>query len=136
MDPLKSIMQTSASGMHAQSARLKVISENVANAESTSSEPGGDPYRRKLITFEEMIDRSTGSKMVKVDRIIQDKSDFTLQYDPNHPAADENGYVKMPNVNTLIEMTDMREASRSYEANLNLLSTGRAMMSQTIDMLR
>ena len=136
MDPLKSIMQTSASGMHAQSARLKVISENVANAQSTSSEPGGDPYRRKLITFEEMVDRNTGSKIVKVDRIVEDKSDFTLQYDPTHPAADANGYVKMPNVNTLVEMTDMREASRSYEANLNLLNAGRTMISQTIDMLR
>lgn len=136
MDPLKSIMQTSASGMHAQSSRLKVISENVANAQSTASEPGGDPYRRKMITFEEMIDKSTGSKLVKVDRITQDKSDFNLEYNPNHPAADANGYVKMPNVNTLVEMTDMREASRSYEANLNLLSAGRTMIAQTIDMLK
>lgn len=136
MDALKSIMQTSASGMHVQSERLKVISENIANAESTATEPGGDPYRRKTITFQQMVDRNSGANMVGVDKIGFDKSSFQLVYDPNHIAADENGYVKMPNVNTLVEMMDMREASRSYEANMNMLDSGRTMMSKTIDLLR
>jgi flagellar basal-body rod protein FlgC len=136
MDPLQSIISTSASGMYAQSSRLKVISENVANANSTASEPGGDPYRRKTISFKEMVDKETGSSVVKVDKISEDKSDFKLEFDPNHPASDENGYVKMPNVNTLIEMTDMREASRSYEANLNMLNNGRSMKSKLVSLLR
>lgn len=136
MDPLSSILSVSASGMRAQSERLRVVAENVANANSTSDTPGGDPYRRKTITFETLVDRNTGGEMVKVDKISRDMSDFRLSYDPTHPAADENGYVKLPNVNTLIEMADMREASKSYEANMNMLDAGRGMMSKTIDMLR
>lgn len=136
MDPLKSIMQIAGSGMMAQGERLKVISENVANANSTGSTPGADPYRRKTISFDEMVDRSSGATMVKVDDIGRDMSDFKKTYDPQHPAADQMGYVKMPNVSTLIEMSDMREASRSYEANMNMLDTGRRMKSQTIDLLK
>ncbi len=136
MDPLKSIMQISGSGMMAQGERLKVISENVANAKSTGSTPGADPYQRKTISFDEMVDRSSGASMVKVDKVGRDKSDFSLEYDPQHPAANPQGYVKMPNVNTLVEMSDMREASRSYEANLNMLDSGRRMTSQTIDLLK
>jgi flagellar basal-body rod protein FlgC len=136
MDPLRSILQTSASGMHAQGRRLEVISENIANADSTGNTPGADPYRRKTVSFGEMVDRHTGANMVKVDRVGRDMSDFNLDYDPSHPAANAQGYVKTPNVNTLIEMSDMREASRSYEANMNMLDTGRRMRAQTIDLLK
>ena len=136
MDALKSIMKTAASGMHVQGQRLKVISENVANAESTASIPGGDPYRRKVIEFDQMVDKATGANVVTVKRVTEDRSDFTLVYNPSHPAADEKGFVKMPNVNTLIEMTDSREATRSYEANMNLLESGRSMMAKTIDLLK
>ena len=123
--------------MHAQQARLRIISENVANAESTGSTPGGDPYRRKTISFEEMIDRKTGAAQVAVKEISKDRSDFPLRYDPTHPAANpETGYVKQPNVNTLIEIQDMKEASRSYEANMNMLDTGRKMKTATIDLLK
>jgi flagellar basal-body rod protein FlgC len=136
MDSLRSIMQTAASGMHAQGRRLEVISENVANADSTGSTPGADPYRRKTISFSDMVDRSTGANLVTVERVGRDMSAFNLSYDPAHPAANAEGYVKTPNVNTLIEMSDMREASRSYEANMNMLDTGRRMRSQTIDLLK
>ena len=136
MDPLRSILQTSASGMHAQGRRLEVISENIANADSTGNTPGADPYRRKTVSFGEMVDRHSGANMVSVDRIGRDMSDFTLKHDPAHPAANAQGYVKMPNVNTLVEMSDMREASRSYEANMNMLDTGRRMRAQTIDLLK
>jgi flagellar basal-body rod protein FlgC len=136
MDPLRSILQTSASGMHAQGRRLEVISENIANADSTGNTPGADPYRRKTISFGEMVDRHSGANMVNVDKIGRDNSDFNLKYDPAHPAANTDGYVKMPNVNTLVEMSDMREASRSYEANMNMLDTGRRMRAQTIDLLK
>lgn len=136
MDSLRSIMQTAASGMHAQGRRLEVISENVANADSTGSTPGADPYRRKTISFGEMVDKSSGANLVTVDRVGRDMSEFNLRYDPSHPAANGEGYVKTPNVNTLIEMSDMREASRSYEANMNMLDTGRRMRSQTLDLLK
>jgi flagellar basal-body rod protein FlgC len=136
MDNLLSIMKISGSGMHAQGTRLKVVSENVANAQSTGSTPGSDPYRRKTVTFDEMIDRDTGASLVEVDKIGRDMSEFNLKYDPNHPAANAEGYVKMPNLNTLIEMSDMREATRSYEANLNMLDTGRRMYNQTLELLK
>jgi len=136
MDSLRAIMQTAASGMHAQGRRLEVISENVANADSTGNTPGADPYRRKTISFSEMVDRNSGANLVTVDKVGRDMGEFDLRYDPQHPAANAQGYVKMPNVNTLIEMSDMREASRSYEANMNMLDTGRRMRSQTIDLLK
>ncbi len=136
IDPLKSIMSISASGMMAQGERLKIVSENVANAGSTGTTPGADPYRRKTITFEEMVDRDSGAAMVQVGRIGRDDSAFTLIHDPAHPAADEDGFVKTSNVNSLLEMSNMREASRSYEANMNMFEAGRRMRSQILDILK
>lgn len=136
MDPLQSIKQVAGSGMHAQSARLKVISENIANANSTGSTPDADPYRRKTITFGEMVDRNSGASMVEVDKIDRDPSDFGSEYKPHHPAANAEGYVKMPNVNSLVEMTDMRQASRSYEANMSMMENGRRMTTQMLDLLK
>lgn len=124
------------SGMKAQAQRLKVISENMANAESVSAEPGKDPYRRQVVTFQQYVDRKTGADMVKVGKIVKDKSEFIKKYDPNHPAADAQGYVSMPNVNPLIEMMDMKEAQRSYEANLSVVQTSREMNSKILDILK
>ncbi|MDO5387102.1 MAG: flagellar basal body rod protein FlgC [Pseudomonadota bacterium] len=124
------------SGMKAQAQRLKVISENMANAESVSAEPGKDPYRRQVVTFQQYVDRETGADMVKVGKIVKDKSEFIKKYDPNHPAADAQGYVSMPNVNPLIEMMDMKEAQRSYEANLSVVQTSREMNSKILDILK
>jgi flagellar basal-body rod protein FlgC len=135
MDLIKA-MSLAAKGMQAQGVRMRVISENMANAETTSQKPGGDPYRRQIVSFKNELDRAEGVKMVEVDKINPDKSEFVLKYDPSHPAADAKGYVKMPNVNTLIEMTDMREAQRSYEANLGVIEMARSMMLRTIDMIR
>lgn len=135
MDLVKSMI-IAASGLKAQSGRMRVISENIANANSTGKAPGEDPYRRKIVSFESHLDRNLNASLVKVGRPQMDRSDFTLSYQPGHPAADENGYVKMPNVNSLIESMDMREAQRSYEANLNLIEASRRMLSRTIDLLR
>ena len=136
MDPLKSISQIAASGMIAQSERLKVTAENVANANSTGSAPGEDPYRRKTVSFAEMLDRSSGSSMVEVASIDRDQSEFPVKFDPAHPAADEYGYVKTSNVSALLEMNNMREASRSYEANINMFEAGRTMRRQLLDLLK
>ena len=131
----KSLM-LSAAGMKAQGERLRIIAENLANSDSAATTPGGDPYSRKVVTFQNVLDRELNMKLVEVDRVREDKSEFPLKYDPTHPGADENGYVKMPNVNTLIEMMDMREAQRSYEANLNMIEVSKAMLSRTLDLLR
>lgn len=136
MDPLKSILTISASGMLAQGERLKVVSENVANASSTAMTPGEDPYRRKTITFEELLDRDTGVSTVQVASIDRDGSDFSLRYEPSHPAADETGFVKVSNVSTVMEMANMREAARSYEANMNMFEAARKMRSQILDLLK
>ena len=136
MDPLRSISATAASGMRAQSDRLRVVSENVANSGSTSQTPGGDPYQRKTISFQSSTDDRTGAAIVQSGDIERDESAFQLRYSPSHPAADENGYVKMPNVNPLIEMSNMREASRSYEANLSMMENARDMRRQLVDMLK
>ncbi|MWD28425.1 flagellar basal body rod protein FlgC [Aquicoccus sp. SCR17] len=136
MDPLSSIAKIAASGMHAQSVRLQVVAENVANADSTGTTEGAEPYRRKTISFEEMLDRTEGLSMVEVAEIGRDESPFTLRHDPSHPAADENGFVKVSNVSPILEMANMREASRSYEANMNLYEAGRRMRGQMIDLLR
>ena len=117
------------SGMKAQAQRLRIISENMANAESVSATKGGDPYRRQVVTFKQYIDQETGADMVKVDKVIHDESPF-------HPAADEQGYVKMPNVNPLIEMMDLKEAQRSYEANLSVMQTSRDLNSRILDVLK
>jgi flagellar basal-body rod protein FlgC len=126
----------SAAGMRVQGERLRVISENVANVDSVSERPGGDPYRRKTISFENALNREMGLSLVKVKKVGLDPSEFTRRYDPNNPAADNLGYVKLPNVNSLIEMNDMREAQRSYEANLKVIEVARGMLQRTIDLLR
>ncbi len=133
---LERSMRIAASGMKAQSARLRVTAENLANAESTSRTPGGDPYRRKTISFADRLDRALGAELVEVNRYGVDNTAFPLRYDPSHPAADEKGYVKEPNVNPLVELMDMREAQRSYEANLNAQQQARAMLQKTLDLLR
>ncbi|MCA0964167.1 flagellar basal body rod protein FlgC [Salipiger bermudensis] len=136
MDTLKTVLSVAASGMRAQGERLKVVSENVANASSTGNASGDDPYRRKIISFQEMVDRDSGASMVEVDGIRRDDADFQLNYDPSHPAADADGFVKVSNVNTILEMSNMREASRSYQANLNMFETGRTMRTQLLDLLK
>jgi len=135
MDLMDSL-QISAAGMRVQGERLRVIAENIANADSVSEVPGGNPYRRKTITFKNELDRQSMLDLVKVQKVGLDPSEFTRKYDPNNPAADKTGYVKLPNVNALIEMNDMREAQRSYEANLKVVDVARGMLSRTIDILR
>ena len=124
------------SGLKAQSERLRIISENMANADSIGIRPGEDPYRRQVVTFKDYIDKETGAKMVKVDKVVPDESQFPLKYDPNHPAANAEGYVAMPNVNPLIEMMDLKEAQRSYDANLSMMQTARDMNSKVLDLLK
>jgi flagellar basal-body rod protein FlgC len=123
-------------GMSVQSQRLKVISENIANADSTAQTPDADPYKRKVISFEDELDKTTGVDMVKVAGVSQVQGGFGRIYEPGSPAADGNGYVKTPNVNTITEMMDMREAQRSYDANLNVIDAAKSMLSRTIDLLR
>ena len=135
MDLLKAL-NISASGLKAQGTRLRVIAENLANAESTAQRPGGEPYRRRVVTFSNVLDRELGVDKVRVDNIVPDRSDFRRRFEPGHPAADDNGYVLTPNVNTLLEVADMREAQRSYEANLKAIQSSRTMLQQTIDILR
>ena len=135
MDLVKA-MEMAAKGMKAQGTRMRVISENLANAETTGTTPGQRPYQRQVVTFKNELDRSDRLRHVEVDKILSDKSDFILKFDPNHPAADQNGYVKTPNVNPLIEMMDMREAQRSYEANLGVIDMARSMLTRTIELIR
>lgn len=136
IDPLSVAVNVAASGLTAQSERLRVVSENLANARSTGDTPGADPYQRKTISFASAMDTASGGSFVQVQSIEHDKSDFRIEYEPGHQAADENGYVKLPNVNTLIEMADMTEANRSYEANLRVMKQAREMISMTIDLMR
>ena len=136
MDDFQKSSAIAVSGMKAQTERLRVISENLANADSTAQTPDGLPYRRKVVTFKNELDRATGVNKVVVNRVKTDPSDFNKKYDPNHPAADRDGYVLTPNVNSLVEMMDMREAQRSYEANMNVITTSRTMLSQTVQLLR
>lgn len=135
-DNLAASMVSAGSGIHAQSARLRIISENLANAHSTAATPGGDPYRRKTISFAEELDRASGGSRVRIGAIGRDDAPFATQHDPGHPAADAAGIVKLPNVNPLLEMSDMREAHRSYEANLQVVRQTREMIGDLIDLLR
>jgi flagellar basal-body rod protein FlgC len=134
MDFVKSIA-IAASGLRAQAGRMRVISENIANADSTAPRAGGDPYRRKIPTFSAEVDRTLQANVVGLGRIRADNSDFRTRYEPGHPAADARGYVKYPNVNSLVEMTDMRDAQRSYEANLNVIGATRRMIQRTLAIL-
>lgn len=124
-----------ASGMRAQSDRMRVIAENIANANSTATTPGGDPYRRKIASMSAAFDRELGATTVTSGKPIADMSDFRLQYDPGNPNADTKGYVKLPNVNSLVEIMDMREAQRSYEADLTVMDASKSMLSRTVDLL-
>ncbi|TNE32168.1 MAG: flagellar basal body rod protein FlgC [Alphaproteobacteria bacterium] len=133
---LLNAMEVAAKGMRAQGIRMRVISQNLANSETTGSKPGEDPYQRQIVTFKNVLQRNTGVNFVTVDKVVKDKSEFKLKYDPQHPAADKSGYVSYPNVNPLIEMMDMREAQRSYEANLGIIDMTRSMLVRTIDLLR
>lgn len=135
MDLQKSMM-ISAAGLKVQSTRMRIIAENLANADSIANTPGGDPYRRKTISFKNILDRQAGVNTVKVDKVSIDRSELDKKYDPNHPGADDQGYVKQPNVNGLVEAMDMREAQRSYEANLSAIEASRSMLMGTIDLLR
>jgi flagellar basal-body rod protein FlgC len=129
-------LKIAAAGMKAQGDRLRMVAENIANADSTSTVPGGDPYRRKVITFKNVLDKELGADMVQIDKRGYDMSKFVKKYDPTHPAADEQGYVLFPNVNSIVEMMDMREARRGYEANLNVIEVSKAMLARTLDLLR
>jgi flagellar basal-body rod protein FlgC len=135
MDLIKSIA-IAASGLRAQSGRMRVLSENIANSESTAQEPGAEPFRRKIPTFRSQVDRSLDARVVGLGPVRNDTSEFRSKHMPGHPAADTNGNVKFPNVNPLIEMTDMREAQRSYEANLNIIGATRRMIQRTLDILK
>jgi len=136
MDDLLRTLRISAAGMKAQGTRLRVISENVANADSLPNQPGALPYRRKVVTFRNQLDQAIGVNTVRVDRIKTDLGEFQRRYDPSHPAADATGYVLAPNVNPLVEITDMREAQRSYEANLNVIKASKSMLQETIGLMR
>ena len=135
MDFLKSIA-IAASGLRAQAGRMRIISENIANADSTAANAGAEPYRRKMASFKSEMDRTLDVQLVALGRIKTDPSEFRLKYEPGHPAADANGNVKYPNVNALVEMTDLREAQRSYEANINVIGATRRMIQRTLDILK
>jgi flagellar basal-body rod protein FlgC len=135
MDFLKSIA-IAASGLRAQAGRMRIISENIANADTASGTAGGEPYRRKIPTFKNEVDRALDAQLVVLGRTNTDPSDFRLKHEPGHPAADANGNVKYPNVNSLVEMTDLREAQRSYEANINVIGASRRMIQRTIEILK
>ncbi len=135
MDFLKSIA-IAASGLRAQAGRMRVISENIANADSTATRPGGEPYRRKIPTFRAEVDRALDARVVALGRVRTDPSEFRLKHEPGHPSADANGNVQYPNVNSLVEMTDLKEAQRSYEANINLITASRRMIQRTIEILK
>jgi flagellar basal-body rod protein FlgC len=133
---LTKAMTISARGMDAQTARLRVIAQNLANQDTTADTPGASPYRRKTVTFESKMDQAVGTETVRLKQISPDKSDFPLRYDPSHPAANAQGYVQTPNVNSFVEVMDMKEAQRSYSANLNVMQVSRSMLTRTIDMLK
>ncbi|MBN9252757.1 MAG: flagellar basal body rod protein FlgC [Mesorhizobium sp. 61-13] len=136
MDALTAALKVAASGLGAQSERLRVVSENLANAQSTGNTAGADPYQRKTISFTSELDRTSGVSLVEVSSIERDPSAFPMEFQPGNVAADERGYVKTPNVNVLIEMADMSEANRSYEANLQVIKQARDLISMTIDLMR
>jgi flagellar basal-body rod protein FlgC len=136
VDVLNASLRIAGAGMRAQSARLKIISENIANANSTATVKGGDPYRRKIATVTPTFDRELDATLVTAGKPLPDRSDFRSQYDPGNPNADNQGYVKLPNVDSLVEALDLREAQRAYEANLNVIETARSMDQRTLELLK
>ena len=135
-DTLKASLRIAGSGLETQAARLRIISENIANAQSTASVAGGDPYTRQTISFEDTLDRASGVQLVRVREIGHDSSPFRVEQDPGNPAADASGFVKKPNVDILTELADLREANRSYEANLQVAKQSSSLMNQTVDLLK
>lgn len=135
-DPLQTALHIAASGLQAQSMRLRVVSENIANAQSTGSTPGAAPYARQTVSFESEMDRTLGANLVEVKSIGVDSAPFKLERDPGNPAADENGMVKMPNVDVLVELADMREANRSYEANLQVAKQSADMLNTAVSLIK
>lgn len=133
---LSTSMAIAASGLRTQTSRMRIIAENIANADSTAPTPGADPYRRQVPTVKSSFDRELGANVVAAGKPIEDESAFRTQYDPGNPAADKQGYIKLPNVNPLIEIMDMREAQRSYEADLTVMDASKTMLSRTIDLLK
>lgn len=136
MDPFNGALNASAAGMRAQALRLRVIAENLANQDNSAITPEQDPYRRKTVHFKNVLDRKIGAELVTVSRIDRDPAPFPLRYEPNHPGADQNGYVKHSNVNGLIEIADMRQANRSYQAQLNVFRLTKQMQARTNELLR
>jgi flagellar basal-body rod protein FlgC len=133
---LTKALSISARGMDAQTTRLRVIAENLANQDTTGDTAGASPYRRKTVTFEAKMDSAIGESTVRVKNIGTDKAAFPKRYDPSHPAADAQGYVQTPNVNSFVEVMDMREAQRSYSANLNVMEVTRSMLTRAIELLK
>ncbi len=129
-------LRISAAGMQAQATRLRVVAENLANRDSTGETPGADPYRRKTVTFRNQMDRELGVSTLRVARVGTAAGEFPVRHDPSHPAADARGYVRVPNVDSLVETMDMREAQRTYAANLSVLEVTRGMLTRTIEALR
>lgn len=135
MEALKTMM-IAWSGMRAQAGRMRVVAENLANANSTGATQNDAPYRRQIPTFKDELNRAEGVQLVRMGKTVKDYSDFKLRYDPSHPAADSNGYVRLPNVDPLVETMDMREAMRNYEANLDVIQAARSMIAKTLDLLK
>lgn len=135
MNNIMDAMQMSGAGMKVQGDRIRVISQNIANADTAANTPNATPYQRKTVVFKNELDRASGVEKVKVERIIEDKGEFKLKFQPSHPGADENGYIRLPNINTLIESMDMKEAQRSYEANLGMITISKGMLGKTIDLI-
>lgn len=135
-DPLQASLKIAGAGLEAQSARLRIISENIANSQSTATTPGGDPYVRQTVSFDNELDRASGISLVRLKSVGQDTAPFKVEQDPGNPAADSAGFVKMPNVDVLVELTDMREANRTYEANLQVAKQSSDMLNQTINLLK
>ena len=129
-------LYVAAAGLRAQSGRMRIIAENLANADSTSTQANGEPYRRRIATLQSEFDRELGANVVKLGNPIPDTAEFRSQYDPGNPLANAEGYVRLPNVNALIEMMDMRDAQRSYEANLQVMEGARSMLMRTVELLR
>lgn len=136
MSDLQTSTNIALSGLKAQTERLRVVSQNMANADSVATKAGGKPYQRKTISFRNELDKNIGAEVVKVNKVDVDKSEFGKRYDPNHPGAGEDGYVLLPNVNPLIEVMDMKEAQRTYEANLNVIRTSRDLMARTLELIK
>lgn len=128
-------MTQAARGIKAQGVRMRIISENMANADATGNSPDENPYQRKIVSFKNALDKASGMRTIEVDRVVPDSSEFVLKHEPGHPAADKNGFIKTPNVNPMVEMMDMREAQRSYEANLGVIDIAKSMLMRTLDLL-